>query len=178
MVVCGSSDAILVRTREIDDAISHALSAHKRGLALRRALQHKRHLRQYDLNLLIDEYLSAVLRMTRDVTEETDHGETSEVRAPRQLSIRRLQLAAEAMPMLLGGHVRMWEKWTEVYSRISGGLFVLREHLPVRGKLPVEFWLALVDIDLFSQFVSDLFPRPSSSCRYLRNCLVENAGRS
>lgn len=121
MVVVSPSDAVLVGSREVDDAVSYALSAKKYGLALRRALTYKRQLREYDINELIDEYLRALLRMN-----DSGDGE-------KTLSIRRLNLAAKAMPMLLGGNIRMWERWIAEFSKIPGGLFVLREHLPVRG---------------------------------------------
>lgn len=142
MVVVSPSDAVLVGAREVDDAVSYALSAKKYGLALRRALTYKRQLREYDINELIDEYLRAVLRMNDseavkdDSDDEEDHGTS--------LSIRRVNLAAGAMPMLLGANILMWERWIAEFSKIPGGLFVLREHLPVRGKLLMKKWSALV----------------------------------
>lgn len=133
MVVVSPSDAVLVGSRQVDDAVSYALSAKKYGLALRRALSYKRQLREYDINELIDEYLRAVLRMNDSDAKQTDDiaddGEEG-----TSLSIRRMKLAAKAMPMLLGGNVLMWERWIAEFSKIPGGLFVLREHLPVRGK--------------------------------------------
>ena len=132
MVVVSPSDAVLVGSREVDDAVSYALSAKKYGLALRRALTYKRQLREYDINELIDEYLRAVLRMNESDTDENVEDNS------KSLTIRRVSLAAQAMPMLLGGNIFMWERWIAQFSKIPGGLFVLREHLPVRGKLTWE----------------------------------------
>jgi hypothetical protein len=128
MVVVSPNDAVLVGVREADDAVSHALSMKKYGLALRRALTYKRQLRGYNINELIDEYLRAVLHMNDEASSENEHNEKS-------LSIRRVVLAAQAMPMLLGANIGSWERWIAEFSKIPGGLFVLRENLPVRGKL-------------------------------------------
>jgi hypothetical protein len=131
MVVASPFDALLIRSREVDDAISHALSAKKYGIALRRALTHKRQLREHDINQLIDEYLRAVLRMN-----DANDPEASE---RIELSIRRVNIAAQAMPMLLGGNIRMWDRWVDEFSKIPGGLFILRWELPVRGELKSRF---------------------------------------
>merc|ERR1740124_1712857 len=48
------------------------------------------------------------------------------------LTVRRLRLAAEPTPILLGGSVYIWERWTYEFSKIPGGLYVLWSHLPVR----------------------------------------------
>jgi hypothetical protein len=117
MVIHSPDDVVLVRTRDADDAVSHVRMSGKHGLALRRALQHKRQLRRHGLNQLVDEYLTALLCLNSE----------------RTVTLRRVQLAAQAMPMPLGGHVSMWERWTNEFSKLPGGLFVLREHLPVRG---------------------------------------------
>lgn len=127
MVVVSPNDAVLVGAREADDAVSHALAIKKYGLALRRALTYKRQLRDYDINELIDEYLRAVLRMNDKDASKQEHNE-------KILSIRRVVLAAQAMPMLIGGNIGSWERWITEFSKIPGGLFVLRENLPVRGK--------------------------------------------
>jgi hypothetical protein len=134
MVIVSPSDAVLARAREVDDAVSHALSARKYGLALRRALTHKRQLREYDINHLIDEYLRAVLRM-----KEADDMGANKGSKRADLSIRRVNLAAQAMPMLLGGNIRMWDRWVDEFSKIPGGLFILRWELPVRGELNLRF---------------------------------------
>lgn len=140
MVIMSPSDAVLVRTREVDDAVSHALSAKKYGLALRRALTHKRQLREHDINHLIDKYLWAMLRMK----EVNDVG-ANKGSERADLSIRRVNLAAQAMPMLLGGNIRMWDRWVDEFSKIPGGLFILRWELPVRGEFEVEIQMLNVN---------------------------------
>jgi vacuolar protein sorting-associated protein 41 len=125
MVVVASADIIGVRIKDIDDAISHSLATQKIGLALLRGLRHKRQLRKHELNDLVDEYLRAVLRISRD----DSNGEQ------KPLSIRRLKLAVAATPTLLGGNVPMWERWIDEFRRIPGALFVLRDFIPVRDPL-------------------------------------------
>jgi hypothetical protein len=50
------------------------------------------------------------------------------------LSLSRLQIAAQSMPILLGGDPRMWQRWIFMFARVCGGLFTIREKIPVRGK--------------------------------------------
>lgn len=133
MVVVSPSDAVVVAAREVDDAVSYALSARKYGLALRRALTYKRQLREYNINELIDEYLRAVLRMNDKESAKEDVC-IDKAKVEKSLSVRRVVLAAQAMPMLLGGNILMWERWMTEFNKIPGGLFVLREQLPVRGE--------------------------------------------
>lgn len=48
-----------------------------------------------------------------------------------------MKLAAKATPILLGGNIRLWDRWIQEFAKIPGGLFVLSHHLPVRDpKLP------------------------------------------
>ena len=130
MVVASSHDAVLVRTRDLDDAVTHARSAGRHGLALRRALRHRRLLRRHNLNRLTDEYLSAVLRL--GVGDTYDRFHDSHVR--KRSTVRRLQLAARATPVLFGGQISMWSRWVREFAAIPGGLFAIREFLPVRGE--------------------------------------------
>ena len=127
MVVTSSSDIILSRMADVDDAISHALAKNKRGLALRRALHHKTQLRRYELSDLVSSYLQAVLRIPQKGLE----AETK----PCPLSIRRMTLAVQSMPALFGGNISLWERWTREMESVPGAVFLLRDHLPVRGKL-------------------------------------------
>jgi hypothetical protein len=101
----------------LDDAVAHALSINKQGLALRRALSHKRQLRRYSISDLVNKYLQALLRLPA---------------SDKSLSLRRMKLAVQAMPVLLGGHVKLWERWAKELEQVPGALFLLRDHLPVR----------------------------------------------
>jgi hypothetical protein len=47
--------------------------------------------------------------------------------------LRRMKLAAEAMPILLGGDVDLWCRWIKEMEQIPGALFIARGALPVRG---------------------------------------------
>jgi hypothetical protein len=106
----------------VDDAITHALHVQQKpALALSRGLRHKRQLRRYPLEELMDAYLQAVLRISNDKTNQ------------QQLSLRRMTLAVQAMPVLLGGRIGLWERWAKEMEQISGALFLLRHYLPVRG---------------------------------------------
>jgi vacuolar protein sorting-associated protein 41 len=123
LTVTAPSDLVTIRTRTIDDAISHALSRNKPALALKRALRYKRQLREYDIHELVDAYLKAILCIE----------DGNEFQNKPKLSIHRLELATKSTPILLGGNAQRWQYWTEKFSRIPGALFVLWDHLPVRG---------------------------------------------
>ena len=135
IVVASSRDLVLARTRDIDDAIAHACTAGMPGKALQIALRDTRMVRRHNLNRLIDDYLCALLRLQKHSMDNTDFEALSGERNYLPLTVSRLRLAARATPRLLGGHVEMWRKWIKEFSLIPGGLFVLREYLPVRGKL-------------------------------------------
>jgi hypothetical protein len=120
MVVCTESDAILSLTSTVDDAVEYSLENQKCALALSRGLRHKRQLRRYNLDDLINYYLEAVLRIPAAKPESS-------------LSLRRMQLAVKAMPVLLGDRTELWDRWTKELENIPGSLFLLRKYLPVRG---------------------------------------------
>ncbi|GAX10686.1 hypothetical protein FisN_14Lh199 [Fistulifera solaris] len=125
VALASSYDIVLARTRDADDAVSYALEKEKYALALHRALQHVRRLRRYNIDELVNQYFRALLRIndTADVSRLED----------RSLSIRRLKIASRVMPILLGGKVDMWEHWLKELERIPGGLFIVRNAIPVRG---------------------------------------------
>jgi vacuolar protein sorting-associated protein 41 len=125
LLVASSSDMVVARIRDVDDAIQFALEQKKTGLALRRALPRVRQLRRYKMNDLVNAYIRSVLRLSDDT--EVDKLKT------RHLSLQRMKLAAEALPFLLGGNVDMWEMWVSELAKIPGALFVVRNFLPVRG---------------------------------------------
>jgi hypothetical protein len=138
MIITSNSDAVLTRMRDLDDAVAHALAAGKSALALKRALRQRRRLRRFELSDLVNDYFSALLRTTTNQpkTETAElSGARSSVDKAEPLSIRRLKLAAKAMPVLFGGDVQLWERWVSEMETIPGALFVLSDHLPVRGKL-------------------------------------------
>jgi hypothetical protein len=119
MTVLYSYDACLVETRDVDDVISYTRSLGKPALALRQALAHRRDVRRHGLDLLIDDFFTSLLRMGNH-------------RGERPLSFSRLKIAAESLPILLGGDSRMWQRWVFMFSRVPGGLFVISEKIPVR----------------------------------------------
>lgn len=119
-------DCLLVQAATVDDAIAYALEFQKKpALALRRGLLHKRQLRRYSISNLVDEYLSAVLLLkSRSGTEK------------KKLSLRRMKLAIDAMPSLLGGHAELWERWIDrLEATIPGALFLLKDAIPVRDPI-------------------------------------------
>jgi hypothetical protein len=127
MVVASGSDMVLVRVRDVDDAVSFALEKKKPARALNLAMHHSRQLRRHKINDLVNEYFRSVLRLPGDDDEPS-------IMKPEHLSLRRVQLACEAMPILLGVNVEMWELWVQELEKIPGALFVVRNILPVRGK--------------------------------------------
>jgi hypothetical protein len=136
MVICTESEAILSLTSTVDDAVEYSLDNHKCALALSRGLRHKRQLRRHNLNNLINYYLEAVLRIPRFTKEDGDAKTAAINTVPEvssSLSLRRMQLAVKAMPVLLGDRTELWERWTKELEGIPGSLFLLRKYLPVRG---------------------------------------------
>ncbi|KAL3776985.1 hypothetical protein ACHAWO_006339 [Cyclotella atomus] len=131
MIIMYRHDACLVQTRDADDAVSYARSLGKPALALKTALAHRRDVRRHGIDLLVDEYFLALLRM----------GNNSGV----ALSFPRLQIAAQSLPILLGGDARMWQRWIFMFARLCGGLFAIREKIPVRDPWlpPFLFEMAL-----------------------------------
>ena len=125
MVIRSRDDAVLTQIRDVDDSIEYARTTMNHGLALRHGLNHRQMLRRHTLDELIDEYLSAILNPS-DTVEDYE--------SPRALSIRRLKIAAKATPILIGGNIKLWERWVHEFARIPGGLLLLRPYLPVRGK--------------------------------------------
>jgi len=149
MVVCTESEAILSLTSTVDDAVEYSLDNHKCALALSRGLRHKRQLRRHNLNDLINCYLEALLRIPRFTTEEGD-ANTAAISTypelPSSLSLRRMQLAVKAMPVLLGDRTELWERWTKELEGIPGSLFLLRKYLPVRDPiLPSTIYVRILE---------------------------------
>jgi hypothetical protein len=149
MVIASCHDAVLAQMRDIDDSISSYLADGKAALALKRGLSHLRQIRQYDIRDLVNEYFRALLKLPsyNESTEEKedeapprgdeDDGKGSgsaKASRKRHLSLRRMKLAAEAMPVLLGGDIRMWNMWIGELEKIPGALFIARTVLPVRGE--------------------------------------------
>lgn len=136
MLISTGVDVVLATIRNVDDAVSYALSSKRAGLSLQRALRHRRRLRRYDINDLVNEYFRAVLRLPEDEGEkdqpEGGKGTGNQEERPH-LSLRRMKLAAEAMPILLGGNNILWQRWVSELEKIPGALFVVRSFLPVRG---------------------------------------------
>jgi hypothetical protein len=138
MVITSPHDTVLVQTRDIDDAIEFSKSLSLNGLALRYGLDHRRLLRRHRLSQLIQEYFAAILHPEKGnkVKETTD----DDIQCSSTLTVRRLKLAAKATPILLGGNIRLWDRWVQEFAKIPGGLFVLSQHLPVRGELYIKIY--------------------------------------
>ena len=128
MIIASGSDMVLGRMRDVDDAIAHALASGKSALAVRRALKQKRRLRKYKISDLVNEYFCSLLRIPRHDVDRGSH------KSSKPLSIERLKLAAKAMPVLFGVDTALWERWVSEVQKIPGALFVLSDHLPVRGE--------------------------------------------
>lgn len=146
MIVTAGSDVVSVRMRDVDDAISSALLMRKAGLALRTGLKYIRRLQKYEIEDLVDEYFAAVLRLPREQGLMSSFVNDEEKNmAPTRLSLRRMKLAAVAMPVLFGGNVQLWERWIAHLEKIPGGLFAIREAIPVRDpKLSNEFYTRIL----------------------------------
>jgi hypothetical protein len=129
LLVASTTDLVVARLRDIDDAIDYAIAHNKMARALRMALPRVRQLRRHELPDLISSYLRAVLHMS-PLTGST----TADSDKRRHLSLRRMKLAAKALPVLLGGNVGLWTTWISELTKIPGSLFVIRNSIPVRGE--------------------------------------------
>ena len=143
MVVASESDAIVASLSSVDDAVEHALLIQNRpALALKRALQHRRQLRRYRVADLVQHYLQAVLRLQEDV-----HG------ANPTLSLRRMTLAIQAMPSLLGGDQDRWTQWAKTLETLPGALFLFRSYVPVRDPiLPADLYFRILE-GMFKEYL-------------------------
>lgn len=135
MLIISSDDAILARTREIDDVIRYRIEQqNKAASALRLGIRHIQSIRLFTIDELVHRYLSSLLcvGVANEVVESKNIGTTDK---GSKLSLRRLKLASEAMPILLGGKLRMWEFWLNELEKIPGALFVVQDYLPVRDPM-------------------------------------------
>jgi hypothetical protein len=128
VVIASSSDAVSARVRCVDDAVAYALADRKPALALQRAIRNLPRLRKYNIDDLVNEYFCSLLRIPKEGDEDADQ-KNDQV----HLSLRRMKLAAAAMPVLMGGGVALWEHWIEEIEDIPGALFIIRNVVPVRG---------------------------------------------
>jgi hypothetical protein len=149
-VVTGTADTIRVRVRNVDDAVQFALSQHRPALALRWALSRFRQLHRHALSDLVNGYFCSLLRLqpnhdsddksgqkekdAKEKATDTGRDEQRNEKPPQHLSLRRMQIAAQALPILLGGDVEMWKTWITRLEQIPGALFVVRMYIPVRGE--------------------------------------------
>lgn len=130
LVIVSDNDTVLARIRDLDDAIQFALDNRKPALALRWALASRVHcFQRYSLNDLVNHCLRSLLRLQSSST-------SANVGTPlpaRHLSLRRMTLAAQALPFLLGGNVDLWKLWLSEFEMIPGALFLVCKYIPVRG---------------------------------------------
>jgi vacuolar protein sorting-associated protein 41 len=136
MVLASESDAVLASLSSVDDAVEHALLIQDRpALALKRALQHRRQLRRYRVADLVQHYLQAVLRLQDNIGA-----------AKETLSLRRMTLAIQAMPALLGGNIEAWAQWAKTLETLPGALFLFRSYVPVRDPiLPSDLYFRILE---------------------------------
>jgi len=118
MIISSPFDSILVRTRNIDDSIAHYRAKALPQLALSLGIQHRQILRVHSLPSLIQEYFTFLLN-------------GGDIKKSHSNSIVH---AARMMPMLIGGNIEMWERWITQFAKVDGGLFAIRDFIPVRGK--------------------------------------------
>ena len=137
LIIVSNIDMVQARVRDVDDAIHFALEHHRPALALFWALKYRtRQLRRYTMDELINVYLRSLLRITAVNVSPIGKRSKQQTSAlgTRKLSLRRMTLAAQSLPILLGGNVTMWKKWIIALEKIPGALFVVRKYIPVRGQ--------------------------------------------
>ncbi|KAG7343199.1 hypothetical protein IV203_021144 [Nitzschia inconspicua] len=157
MIVCSASDAVLSLVSTIDDAVANALFRRKCAMALKLAVRHRRRIRHYKLDDLANRYIEAILRIRRPETSELEM-------IPASLSLRRMQLAVKAMPILFGNKITLWEKWMKELENLPGALFLARKYLPVRDPiLPASIYgraleQMLIDSEKLTQMMREDIP--------------------
>ena len=114
LLFLSSVDVVSGTLRTVDDAIDYALDKDRSATALQLAMQHPSLLQQHDMTDLVNGYLQALLSTNR-------------------LSLRRMKMAADALPLLLGADPELWDEWVRALGEIPGALFVVRSVIPVRG---------------------------------------------
>jgi hypothetical protein len=114
MVICSQFDVMVAVTRDVDDAIAHSRSHGNSKLALMRGWWNTPLAKIVSLDVLVNEYLTSLLKLR---------------------TVQSMTMAAKSMDVLLRGNVDLWGKWICVFSKLQGGLFALREHIPIRGEL-------------------------------------------
>lgn len=156
MIVRSRDDLVLAQFRDVDDAIDHAQLTRKYGLVLRYGLNHRQLLRRHSLQTVIEDYLNVVLNPSETLED---------YESPRLLSIRRLNIAAKAAPILIGGNIELWERWVNEFSTIPGGLLILRPHVPVRDpKLSPQIYDSFLQ-KMFSEIAEMLSKETTGSKR-------------
>ena len=133
LLVVSDVDIVVARVRDVDDAVHFALEHRRPALALFWAFKYgTKQVRRYTINDLIHIYLRSLLRITAASTLSVL--EQNNVKRTKKLSLRRMTLAAQSLPILLGGNVTMWKTWITALEKIPGALFVVRKYIPVRGQ--------------------------------------------
>ena len=125
MTIVSPREIILSQAHDIDDKVSHARSNGNHELALELALQGRPFLRKHSLTMLVNERLSALLE---------------------EGTLESLRYAAKSCPRLLGGSSSRWERCIYTFAKIPGGLYALREFVPVRDpKLPPPLYEMMLE---------------------------------
>lgn len=143
MMIISNHDAILARTRDIDDVIAYRIEEqNKAATGLRLGIQHIQSIRRFTIDELVHRYFRSLLcvelgtdpKTTNNCLDSDVNDKSLLITGQRsKLSLRRVKLASEAMPVLFGGKLRMWEFWLNELEKIPGALFIVQEHIPVRG---------------------------------------------
>lgn len=114
LVFLSGVDVVAGHLRTVDDAIDYVLDKDLAARALQIALQKPSQVLHHNLHDLVRGYLTALL-------------------SPKRLSLRRMKMASDALPILLGADTAAWDQWVARLGEIPGALFVVRSVIPVRG---------------------------------------------
>jgi hypothetical protein len=148
MIINSPDDSILVQIQDVDDAINFAKENRNFGMALKYGLRHRQFIRRNRLDDLINLFLHAILY------SGMSHKDNDNVNHPKALTLRRLKIAAKATPILLGGNISLWEQWVNEFSRIPGGLLLLRSYVPVRDPKLSQSIYDKILCDMFTEVIA------------------------
>lgn len=168
MMINSPDDSILVEIQDVDDSIDYAKDNMNFGIALKHGLKHRQLIRRNRLDDLINLYLHAILYSG---ISNKEHGNVDH---PKALTLRRLKIAAKATPILLGANLGLWKHWVDEFSRIPGGLLLLRLFVPVRDPKLSESIYDKILRDMFTE-VTALLSKEFQESDKITQLIHENA---
>uniref|UniRef100_A0A7S1BCJ4 Uncharacterized protein n=1 Tax=Corethron hystrix TaxID=216773 RepID=A0A7S1BCJ4_9STRA len=116
---------VVVRVRDVDDAVAYSFQFGRPREAVERALRGRRALRSTTFEQVVEEYLDTLVQSN----------------CSRKKGAQRVHEAAAATEILLGNDNDVWERWVKIFGKVKGGMVALWPYMPVRDpKLPPKVY--------------------------------------